>query len=126
MVRLISRTKRRALAAVEALFALPLFMAITFGVIELGTIFFVRHNMMHAARSAARAIAVQDGTIADAEAVALDALPSMNMDFDIDIDAGDDVTVEITVPMQQAALGDIFNIFGEGDLGVRVTMRREE
>lgn len=128
MARLIrNRESRRGVAAVETMFALPLFMVVTFGVIELGSLFFVRHNMMHAARSAARAVAVQEGTFADAEQVAFESLPNMNMNFDVDIsEEGDDVIVEISVPMSEAALGDIFGIYGEGDLGVRVTMRREE
>src|SRR5450759_5109182 len=49
-------------AMVEFTVLMPVFFLILFGIIEFGMIFFLRNNMVNAAREAARTVAVQQGT----------------------------------------------------------------
>ncbi len=127
------RARRKGAALVEMALVLGLLLALVFGIIEFGSLFFLRQNMLHAAREAARTLAVQDATAAQAILVAQDHLADIaSVDFTITVTEPDpndpsdhDVAVAITAPLSQAALGDPLGILGEGTLGVEVTMRKE-
>ncbi|MFO0982159.1 MAG: TadE family protein [Planctomycetota bacterium] len=123
-------TGRRGIAAVEMAILSPLLILFLFGIIEVGAVFFVRHNMFHAAREAARGLAVGSLSASDAEALALDRLADINATFDVsasDAGAGDDVSVEITTTLDDAALGDVLGLFSSAStLHARVAMRKED
>lgn len=128
-----THTPRRGIALVELAISLLLLLVILFGIIELGSVFYVRHNMVQAAREAARTLAVQDGTAAQANAVAQDRLSPLpnSGSFQISITQPSganpndrDVSVEISVPMKDAGVIDPFGILS-GTLKSKVTMRKE-
>jgi Flp pilus assembly protein TadG len=55
-------TKRRGNAILDAAFVLPVLLALTFGSVEYGYFFFVKHSLQGAAREGARAAIVPDAT----------------------------------------------------------------
>lgn len=126
------RKRRRGVATVElALVALLLF-AMLFGIIEFGSIFYVRHNMVQAARETARRLAVQDGVATPM--VAVDNLesrfPSVNFSINVQQPASpaaadQDVTVTITAPLSEAAIVDPLGVLSAQTLRAEVTMRKE-
>lgn len=126
-------SSRRGVATVEMALVSMLLLTLLFAIIELGSVFYVRHNMVQAARNAARVMAVQDGTVAQAQAAASDVLANMSsVTFDVSIvapagsdDPNQDVSVTITAPLSEAAVGDPFNILDELTLETTVTMRKE-
>lgn len=124
---------RRGVSIVESAFMLPIMASLIFGAIEFGSILHMRHTMMHAAREAARSLAVQGGSVGQAVTVAETLLPtSEDLEFEICAtqpspdDLLRDVEVEISLPLKQASLGDMFGLFGEDTMDVRVTMRSEQ
>ena len=126
------RLQRRGLAAVEAALMIPLLVTMVFGSIEFGMLLHTRHTMLHAAREAARVLAVQGGTVAQAEAAAHDALPGGELDFDVEVtppgpdDFDRDVVVEVSLPMADAG-GNILGMMDDNErMQVRVTMRSEQ
>ena len=127
------RKRRQGSMLVETAIVLGLLLSLVFGIIEFGSVFFLRQNMLHAAREAARTLAVQGSTAAQAMQVAQDNLADIaGVDFTITVTEPDpnvpgdnDVAVEITAPLSQAALGDPLGVLGDGTLEVEVTMRKE-
>ena len=124
---------RRGVSIVESAFMIPILMSLIFGAIEFGSVLHMRHTMLHAAREAARTLAVQGGTVSQAVSVAETLLPeSEELHFEIAAtepngeDILRDVEVEISLPLKEASLGDMFGIFGEDDMTVRITMRSEQ
>lgn len=124
---------RRGISLVEGAFMIPILMSLIFGAIEFGSMLHMRHTMLHAAREAARTLAVQGGTVADAEAVATELLPaSEDINFEVAAtrpgpdDPERDVRVEISVPFAEASLGDMFGLFGDDRMSVEITMRSEQ
>jgi Flp pilus assembly protein TadG len=140
MIRFVARRRfrtcpiRRGIATVEFAIVLPLLMLVTFGIIEFGSVMYTRHNMVQAAREAARVLAIREGTVAEANAVAMDRLSAMSqgINFTVNITnpssaSGEtDVIVEITAPLAEAALMDPMGIMGDGIVRVTATMRKEE
>lgn len=124
---------RRGVSLVESAFMIPILMSLIFGAIEFGSVLHMRHTMLHAAREAARALAVQGGSPSQAVSIARTMLPSSE-DLDFEINATQpslyaqqrNVEVEISLPFKQASLGDMFGIFGDDDMTIRVTMRSEQ
>ena len=112
---------------------IPILMSLIFGSIEFGSVLHMRHTMLHAAREAARSLAVQGGSPALAISLAETILPDSE-DLDFEIIATQPalysqqrkVEVEISLPFKQASLGDMFGIFGDDDMTIRVTMRSEQ
>ena len=124
---------RRGVSIVESAFMIPILMSLIFGAIEFGSILHMRHTMLHAAREAARTLAVENGTVSHAVTVAETILPeSEDLEFEVSAtqphpdDLLRDVEVEISLPLKQAALGDIFGMFGQDRMTVNVTMRSEQ
>lgn len=126
-------TRRRGVSLVEGAFLIPIMLMLIFGSIEFGTVLHMRQTMVSAAREAARTLAVQGGSIAQAEAAALNRLPEGD-DFTFDItatkpgpnDPNRDVVVQISLPIEEASLGNMFGFFGENAMSVSVTMRSED
>ncbi len=126
------RTQRRGVALVELAIVLPLLMLMLLGIIEFGSVFYVRSTMLHGAREAARSLAVRAATAVEAEQIALDHLAGLNLVFTITVTEpdpgipGDRTTaVQITTPLNPALAGDPLGIFGAGILQAKVTMRKE-
>ncbi len=139
--------RRRGAAAVEMAIMAPVLIFLFGGIISFGLLFFLHNNMINAAREAARGLAVGELTVGgtadctnpeagSAEekacgqlsgwsslnftlAVCSPAAPGSNC-----VDASD-VAVEITVPLSEAVLMDIFRLFENGDLNALVIMRDE-
>jgi hypothetical protein len=123
---------RRGISIVESAFMLPIMLMLVFGAIEFGTLLHLRHTMLHAAREAARAVAVQGLTANAGIQIAQDLLPGEDFDYRVtataplpeDIDR--DVVIEISVPLSEASLGDMFGFYGNSRMTVSVTMRSEQ
>jgi len=131
--RFSTSSQPRGNATMELVVVLPFLLAVLFGIIEFGSVMYTRHNMIQAAREAARTLAIQDGSVAQATAVANDRLSMMpGVNFTVNItapasedDADQDVTVEITAPLSEAALADPMKLMGDSVLRARAVMRKE-
>ncbi len=83
------------------------------------------------AREASRRVAVGELTEADAHTMAQAALVNWGVTYQVDVataDAGggnQDVAVDISLPLSDAALMDVLGLFETGDLSTSVTMRME-
>ncbi len=124
--------QRRGGGVLELAIVFPLLLLILLGIIEFGSVYYVRHRMLHAAREATRSLAIREATAAEAEQIALDHLASINLVFTITVTEPDPVipgdrttAVEITTPLHEASAGDPLGIFGAGILQAKVTMRKE-
>ena len=83
--------------------------------------------MYHAAREAARTMAVQEATASEGVTKAETLLSSLNLDFTVTASkTGSDAIVEISVDKDRAALGDPLQVFPVGNLTSRVTMLVED
>ncbi len=123
--------------AVEFAIVVPVLLLIVLGIIQFGIILFTYNNMVQAAREAARTLAVQETTAADAQTIALNQLGFSGLAFTVTIcepagptcsaplDPASDVSVMITVPLSEATIVDILGLFSTGDLQATVTMRKE-
>ena len=126
-----NRRKRRdesGVALIELAISIGLLLIIVLGIMGFGYAFFVQQNMIIAARDAARVMAVEDSTPADARKIVKDRLDGIPMNFTIQIDSPDPsdvndnaVTVSISTPLKKASLGLLSN----GKLKASVTMRKE-
>lgn len=132
----------RGANAVEFAIVVPVLLLIVLGIIQFGMILFTYNNMVQAAREAARTLAVQETTAAEAQQIALNNLGFSGLTFTITacapviaagggppcvapLDPTSDVSVTITVPLSEATLVDILGLFSTGDLEATVTMRKE-
>ena len=83
--------------------------------------------MYQAAREAARTMAVQEATPAEAEAKANDLLAPFNISFTVEASTqSSDAVVSISVDKNEAAMGDPLRIFDDDDLTATVTMKIEQ
>ncbi len=129
------KDKSSANAAVEFAIVVPVLLLIVFGIIQFGMILFTYNNMVQAAREAARTLAVQETTVADAQTIALNQLAFSGLPFTVTIcepatvpcagNPATDVSVTITVPLSQATIVDFLGLFSTGDLEATVAMRKE-
>lgn len=127
------RDGRRGIVTIELAVVLPLVALIVLGVMEVGTLFYVRHLMVHAAWDATRQLSVRGVTPAQAEQIALDRLTKIAAPFSImatEQDSGvpgqRDVSVEINVPRSDVSLGiPLLGLNTSGTVQVKATMRKE-
>ena len=121
---------RRGAVLVETAFVLPIFLVLILAIMELGTLFFVRHSMLNAARDAVRSYAIGELDSSGTSALAQQRLPPLSVSFTIttsaDSDSSLDRWVEIGAPLDEVALNDPLGMFSGDQLRVRVTMRRED
>lgn len=127
-----SLRRRRGAALVEFALVLMFLVLILLGIMDLGYVFFVQHNMVHAARDAARVIAVRDGVPGQGIQAAKDRLDGIPLTFNIDVQMpggngngngnpnNNDVTVVITTPLNAASFGLL-----SGTMRAEATMRLE-
>ena len=136
---------RSGSATIETAIILPILALLLLGTIQLGFLIFTQNNMVQASREAARNLAVQAGTAAQARQVALSQLAFSGLSFEISVcdaanpdpvncPAAEDVSVGISVPLWEASLIDFLGMFGSGTdcsdpstqcLEARITMRKE-
>ena len=128
-------TPRRAsfpggMAALELALSLPFLLLLVLGASEYALQFHVRHRMTYAAREAARCLAVRDGTIAQATAVALSELSPVDGNFVVTAslpaanDPNQGVSVRISIPRKDFSFG-LLGLSSDGSLQVQVIMRKE-
>ncbi|MEE9161500.1 MAG: TadE family protein [Candidatus Neomarinimicrobiota bacterium] len=144
------QSRGRAVAAVEMAIMTPLLILIFSGIITFGLLFFLHNNMINAAREAARGLAVGELTVGgstscdpsptagSAEAVVcgqLSGWPGLSFTLAACNPAVPgpncveplDVAVEITIPLSEAVMMDLFGYFADGVLKLKalVIMREE-
>lgn len=131
-------SERRGAAAVELAVVAPFLVLIFFGITQFGSLFYTRHSLVHAAREAARELAIQGTSEEAAVAIAEDYLAAIGVQGatvtaqNAYAGSGDDaasrrVKVKIEMPVDDAMiLGDTLNIF-DPDFKVTAesTMRKE-
>ena len=130
--------ERGGVAAVEMAFVAPIMVLILFGIVEFGSVLFVRQTMVQSARSGARQLAIQGATQEEAIAIAQDSLSSANINGatitaqNAYAGSGDDaaargIWVQIDLPVRNALIvPDFLGVFsGNANLTVRSTMRKE-
>ena len=108
--------------SVEMGVAAIMFVTLITGLISFGSLFFVQGNMGDAARDTVRRMATGQLTESEAETYAQNGLVNWGMTYTVTAtNDGTDATVNITVPMGQAALIDFLGLF-TGTLSASVTM----
>ncbi len=124
-------------SALEFALVLPVLLLLLTGIIDASALFFIQNNMFNAAREAARALAVEEASEAEANASAQEKLLNWDATFTVTTQLPDpadpadtDVSVTITVPMSQVILIDVLglsrtSIFKTGQLTSQITMRKE-
>ena len=115
-------------ALIELSLSILLLLIMLLGIMGFGYAFFVQQNMVVAARDAARVMAIEDSTPADAIKIVKDRLDGIPLNFKIQVDNpdssevnGNAVTVSITTPLNKVSFG----LLSDGNLKASVTMRRE-
>lgn len=133
---------RSGATAVEFAFVLPVLLSVLFGILSLGSGFFVLNNMEEASREAARRLALgernmlsagvtcSDSTVVagTAEEVGCSRLVSWGFDHSIEATrdcANSTVSVEVSVAGSDAVLADVFGILGSTEFRSETTMRDE-
>lgn len=124
---------REGAIAIEFALIAPVLLLILFGIIEFGSVMYVRHVMFFAAREAARSyVTGTSATTSAAVDVAKTALSDGNAAGDFSVSAtasglGTDsglITVTISTPMSDAALVNALpnNLLGDSNLTASATM----
>jgi Flp pilus assembly protein TadG len=115
--------------AVEFALIMPVLILMLFAIIQFGNIMLTRQMMVYAAREAARSYAVGESTASEAIEIALDRLSDSSLTFDVNVTepsgGSNDVSVQVTVPMADAALVNVLSTLFSGDIETTVTMRSE-
>ena len=118
------RSSRGGVAAVEFAFVLPVLLTLLTGIVQMGIMMFVGHNMVSVSQETARLVAVGELTEAEGQAYANDHLMDWDMTYDVSVQLqGSDIVVDIAVPFSDVALIDILGLFKCGDLKTRTSMR---
>jgi Flp pilus assembly protein TadG len=130
--------ERRGAAAVELAVVAPFLVLIFLGITQFGSLFYTRHSLVHAAREAARELAIQGTSEEAAIAIAEDYLATARVRGatvtaqNAYAGSGDDaasrrVKVTIELPVDDAMiLGDSLNMFApDFKVTAESTMRKE-
>jgi hypothetical protein len=113
-------------AIVEFAFVTPILLLMLVGIIQFGAIFFMQSHMVSVARETARYVAVGQMTATEATTSAQTKLVNWTGTFTVNVtEPGPDVLVDISVPMDKAALFDIWGLFQGSTLQASVIMRKE-
>ncbi len=122
---------QRGAAAVEFAFIMPVLLLMFSGILQFGSVMFLENHMTNVAREASRRVAVGELAEVDAEATVQSALINWVVTYDVDVTTADagggtqNIIVEISLPLSDAALMDVLGLFETGDLSTSVTMRME-
>ncbi len=118
-------------AAVEFVFILPILLLLFSGILQFGSVMFLDNHMTNVAREASRRVAVGELTETEATTMVQAALVNWGVTYDVNISTADagggnqNVVVDISLPLADAALMDVLDLFQTGDLSTTVTMRME-
>ncbi len=118
------RCSQRGVAAVEFAIVLPVLVILLTGIVQMGLMLFVGHNMVSVSQETARLVAVGELTTVEGQTYADDHLINWEMTYDISVQQqGSDIVVDIAVPLSDVALIDFLGLFKSGDLKTRASMR---
>ena len=118
-------TNESGSVAIEMGFASIAFVSLLTGIISFGSLYLVQGNMNDAARDTARRIATGELVPGQAQTHAEDRLVNWGMNYTVVAsNDGTETAVEISVPMNEAALVDFLGIL-TGTLRARVTFPSE-
>ena len=99
-------------------------MAVDLGIVQLGLMFFVQHNMVSVSQETARLVAVGELTTGEGQTYADGHLRDWGMTYNISVQqVGDDIVVDISVPLSDVALIDYLGLFKTGDMTSQSSMR---
>ena len=113
-------------AAVEFAFVTPILVLMLTGIIQFGAIFFIQNHMVSVARETARYVAVGDMNATQAADSTKSKLINWAGAFTVNVtEAGGDVSVDITIPLNKAAIFDIWGLFKNKTLKASSIMRKE-
>lgn len=114
-------------AAVELALVLPVALLLLMGIIQFGALLFLQNTMVNVANDVARRISVGELTSTAGETVAEERLSGWNATFAVNVTepTANDVQVDISVPLADAAIVDFGNLLDVGDLTAQATMRKE-
>ena len=117
----------RGVAAVEFALAIPFVLLVLSGIIQFGFVLFLQSHVADVARETARRVAVGEFEQAEAEQFAQDSLLNWGVTYTVAVTFPDpdDVDVQISLPMSQAAMIDLLGLFQSGTLTATVTAREE-
>ncbi len=117
----------RGVAAVEFAIAIPFVLLVLAGIIQFGFVLFLQSHLADVARETARRVAIGEFEQAEAVQFAQDSLLDWGVTYTVAVTFPnpDDVDVQISLPMSQAALIDLLGLFQSGTLTATVTAREE-
>ena len=109
---------------VEFALVVPFIALLFTGIVQVGGIFYVHHNMTTVAQETVRLIAVGQISTDDANTFAQGRLTAWDITFTVSTqEAGDDVTVSISAPLSEASLIDILGWLQSGNISTQATMQ---
>ena len=114
-------------AAIEMAFVLPVALLLLMGIIQFGALFFLQNTMVNVANDVARRVSVGDLTTTAGVTLAEERLADWNATFTVNVTepTSNDVQVDISVPLADAALINFGHFFDTGDLTAQATVRKE-
>ncbi len=117
----------RGVAAIEFALVMPFVLLVLSGIIQFGFVLFLQSHVTDVARETARRVAIGEFEQAEAVQFAQDSLLDWGVTYTVAVTFPnpDDVDVQISLPMSQAALIDILGLFQSGTLTATVTAREE-
>jgi Flp pilus assembly protein TadG len=118
---------RSGAPAVELALVLPVLLLVVMGIIHFGALFYLQHSMVLVASDLTRQLAI--GSLAEAAAIAeaQARLSGWDATFTITVSepSSNEIGLNITVPIQDAALINFGSFAGSGDLSAQAVMRKE-
>ena len=119
----------RGVAAVEFALMLPVLLLLLGGIMEFGSIYYVKNNMATVARDVARRLATGELTQAQAEQEVVGQLVAWNLTLTITVtmpvDPAKDYIVLIQTPLASAGVLDLASLGVSGTLAAHAITREE-
>jgi hypothetical protein len=114
-------------AAVELAFVLPVALLLLMGVIQFGALLFLQNTMVNVANDVARRVSVGELTTTEGETLGEDRLSGWNATFSVSVTepTADDIQVDISVPLADAAIVDFGDLLDTGELTAQAIVRKE-
>jgi TadE-like protein len=106
---------------------LPVAMLLLMGVIQFGALLVLQNTMLNVANDVARRVSVGELTTTAGETLAEEWLSGWHATFSVSVTepTADDIQVDISVPLADAALVDFGDLLDTGNLTAQATMRKE-
>ncbi len=113
-------------AAMEFAFIATIAVALFSGIVQFGFVLFIENHMADVARDAARRFAVGESDQSETVQYAQDTLLNWGVTYTVTVTPnGDDVDVQVSLPMSSVSIIDMLGLFQSGTLSVNVTMLTE-